>query len=196
MIEKLSFSAGGLAVLPGIRAAHFRRVAAFHGLGEAPCVRAVHAARLQSDPRGVGIAVSLLAALIVSRFPSRPVVFIFFAFVFTPAVLFNTLFHVGASVLTRSYDPGAITAVAIYLPLFAVITALAYGEGLLGMGALSRPWYSPVSFTPGKSGTTSSKRSDLTPISRNKPAPRRINRANRRSSNEHFQNKLCFRRPA
>jgi hypothetical protein len=84
----------------------------------------------------VGIAVSLLAALIVSRFPSRPVVFIFFAFVFTPAVLFNTLFHVGASVLTRSYDPGAITAVAIYLPLFAVITALAYGEGLLGMGAL------------------------------------------------------------
>jgi len=28
------------------------------------------------------------------------------------------------------------SAVAIYLPLFAVITALAYGEGLLGMGAL------------------------------------------------------------
>jgi len=69
-------------------------------------------------------AASLLAALIVSRFPNRPVVFIFFAFVFTPAVLFNTLFHASASVLTRSYCPGAIAAVAIYLPLFAVITAL------------------------------------------------------------------------
>jgi uncharacterized protein with HXXEE motif len=83
-----------------------------------------------------GVAMSLLAALIVSRFPNRPVVFIFFAFVFTPAALFNTLFHLGASVLTRSYCPGAITAVAIYLPLFAVITTLAYREGLLGMGAL------------------------------------------------------------
>ena len=63
-------------------------------------------------------------------------VFTFFAFVFTPGVLFNTLFYVGASVLTRSYCPGAITAVAIYLPLFAVITALAYRKGLLDMGAL------------------------------------------------------------
>ena len=66
---------------------------------------------------------SLLAALIVSRFPNRPVVFIFFAFVFTPAVLFNALVHVAASVPTRSYCPGAITPVAIHLPLFAVITA-------------------------------------------------------------------------
>jgi len=78
-----------------------------------------------------GVAVSLLGALIVSRFQNRFVVFIFFAFVFTPAVLFNTLFHVGASVLARSYCPAAITAVAIYLPLFAVITTLAYREGLL-----------------------------------------------------------------
>jgi uncharacterized protein with HXXEE motif len=83
-----------------------------------------------------GIAASLLAALIVSRFPNRSVVFIFFAFVFTPAVLFNTLFHVGASVWTRSYCPGAITAVVIYPPLFTAITALAYREGLLDMGAL------------------------------------------------------------
>ena len=83
-----------------------------------------------------GIAVSLLSALIVSQFPNRHVVFIFFAFVFTPAVLFNTLFHICASVLTRSYCPGAITAVAIYLPLFAMLTALAYREGLRDMGAL------------------------------------------------------------
>jgi hypothetical protein len=72
----------------------------------------------------------------VSRFPNRPVIFIFFVFVFTPSILFNTIFHVGASVLTRSYCPCAITAVVIYLPLFAVITDLAYKEGLLGIGSL------------------------------------------------------------
>jgi hypothetical protein len=83
-----------------------------------------------------GIAASLLAALIVWHFPNRAVIFIFFAFVFAPSVLFNTIFHVGASVLTRSYCPGMISSVVIYLPLFAFITDLAYKEGLLGIGSL------------------------------------------------------------
>jgi hypothetical protein len=83
-----------------------------------------------------GIAASLLAALLVSRFPNRPVVFLFFAFLFTPAVLFNSIFHVAASVVTRSYCPGALTAVAIYLPLFTVTTMLAFKENLLDMGTL------------------------------------------------------------
>ena len=83
-----------------------------------------------------GIAASLLAALIVWHFPNRTVIFIFFAFVFAPSVLFNTAFHLIASVLTRSYCPGMITAVVIYLPLFALITDLAYKEGLLGMESL------------------------------------------------------------
>ena len=83
-----------------------------------------------------GGAASLLAALIVWRFPNRPVTFMFFAFFFAPSVLFNAFFHVCASVLTRSYCPGMITAVVIYLPLFALITDLAYKEGLLGVGSL------------------------------------------------------------
>lgn len=83
-----------------------------------------------------GVAASLLAALIVSHFPNRPVILVFFTFVFEPSVLFNAVFHVGASVLTRSYCPGMITAVVIYLPLFALITDLAYKEGLLGTGSL------------------------------------------------------------
>lgn len=83
-----------------------------------------------------GLAASLLAALTVWYFPNRPVIFIFFALVFSPSVLFNTIFHVGASVLTRNYCPGMITAVVIYLPLFALITDLAYKEGLLGTGSL------------------------------------------------------------
>jgi hypothetical protein len=83
-----------------------------------------------------GLAASLLAALIVWHFPNRPVVFVFFAFVFAPTVFFNTVFHVGASVLTRSYCPGMITASVIYLPLFALITDLAHKEGLLSFGSL------------------------------------------------------------
>jgi hypothetical protein len=83
-----------------------------------------------------GVAASLSTTLIVWCFPNRPVIFIFFAFVFTPAVFFNTIFHVGASLVTRSYCPGLITAVAIYLPLFALLTELAVKEGLLGIGSL------------------------------------------------------------
>ena len=83
-----------------------------------------------------GVAASLLAALIVWRFPNRPVTFMSFAFVFARSVLFNAFFHVGASVLTRSYCPGMITAVVIYLPLFALIADLAYQEGLLDVGSL------------------------------------------------------------
>jgi uncharacterized protein with HXXEE motif len=50
------------------------------------------------------------------------------------------VFHVGASVFTRSYCPGMITAVVIYLPLFALITDLAHKEGLLGIGNLLPRW--------------------------------------------------------
>jgi len=82
-----------------------------------------------------GVIASLLAAFIVWRFPNRPVIFLFFGFVFAPNVLFNTIFHVGASVLTRSYCPGMITAVGIYLPLFALVADLARKEDLLGSGS-------------------------------------------------------------
>jgi len=83
-----------------------------------------------------GIIGSILAALIVFWFPNRTVSFLFFAFVFTPSVFFNTLFHVGASILTRTYCPGVITAVTIYLPLFALVSELAYKEGLLSVGSV------------------------------------------------------------
>ena len=92
--------------------------------------------RRYNSIHAAGIAASLLAAVTVSRFPNRLIVFVFFAFIFTPAALFNTLFHVGASVLTRSYCPGLITAVVIYLPLFGVVTKLACKEGLLSIPML------------------------------------------------------------
>ena len=58
-------------------------------------------------------------------------VFLFFAFVLTPASLFNTLFHAGASLLTRTYCPGVFTALFVYFPLFESLGRLAHKEGLL-----------------------------------------------------------------
>ena len=84
-----------------------------------------------------GIVASILAALIVWWFPNRAVVFVFFAFVFTPSIFSNTLFHVGASLLTRTYCPGVLTAVTIYLPLFVLVSQRAYTEGLLNAGTLA-----------------------------------------------------------
>ncbi len=78
-----------------------------------------------------GIAVSMVAPAIVSRFPDPPVIFIFFSFVFLPAVLMNAFFHIGASFVTRTYCPGVLTACAIYLPLFAIVTTLAHQEHIL-----------------------------------------------------------------
>src|SRR5262249_37455159 len=57
-----------------------------------------------------GIIASLLFTLIVWRFHNRAVVFVFFAFIFAPSVFFNTLFHVGATVVTHEYCPGVTTA--------------------------------------------------------------------------------------
>ena len=78
-----------------------------------------------------GVFVSVLSAAIVSLFPHPAVVFLFFAFVFAPSVFFNTLFHAGASLLTRTYCPGVITAVLIYVPLFVLLAERAYKESLL-----------------------------------------------------------------
>ncbi len=42
-----------------------------------------------------GIAVALLALVVIWFFPNRVVIFVFFAFVFTPAVCFNIISHSG-----------------------------------------------------------------------------------------------------
>ena len=84
-----------------------------------------------------GVCASLLSATLVSRCPNPWMVFVFFAFMFAPGVFFNALFHAGASILTRTYCPGAITAALIYLPLSILLTELAYAEGLLGQFTLA-----------------------------------------------------------
>ena len=79
----------------------------------------------------VGLLVAVLSASVISVNKHRILTFIFFTFIFTPAVFFNVLFHAGATVIFRVYCPGVITALCIYAPLFIAITYLALRERLL-----------------------------------------------------------------
>ena len=79
----------------------------------------------------LGVVVSLLSPAVIWFFPNKAVVFMFFAFVFTPAVFFNTLFHAGATAVSGVYCPGLLTALTLYLPLFYYLSRLAFREALL-----------------------------------------------------------------
>ncbi len=78
-----------------------------------------------------GIVVAWLAPVVLQVIPNRIMIFIFFTFVFTPAVCFNILFHAGATAAFGVYSPGLLTALTLYPPLFYVVTRLAFREGLL-----------------------------------------------------------------
>ena len=78
-----------------------------------------------------GIVVAVLAPPILQFSRNRVVIFIFFTFIFTPAVCFNIFFHTGATVAFGVYCPGLLTALTLYAPLFYVVTRVAFREGLL-----------------------------------------------------------------
>jgi hypothetical protein len=82
-----------------------------------------------------GIAGSLLAALVLARVPNRALTFLVFAFVVLPALVWNVLFHAGATIVFQAYCPGVITALALYPPVAAVVGALAVREGRLSLAA-------------------------------------------------------------
>ena len=71
------------------------------------------------------------AVAIVRAFPTQPIVlFAFFALVFGPGAFCNALFHAGATVLTRTYCPGVVTGVLVYLPLSGLFVVLGLRDGL------------------------------------------------------------------
>jgi hypothetical protein len=78
-----------------------------------------------------GIVIALLAPVVLWFFLNRVVIFIFFSFVFTPAVCFNILFHAGATAVFGAYSPGLLTALALYPPLFYFVSRRAFREGLV-----------------------------------------------------------------
>ena len=79
----------------------------------------------------IGIAVALLAPLVIWSFSNRIVIFLFFSIVFTPAVCFNILFHAGATAAFGVYCPGLITSLVLYPPLFVAVSRRAISERLL-----------------------------------------------------------------
>ncbi len=79
----------------------------------------------------IGMAAALLACTLISIAPNRVVVFVAFATVFMQTLVFNALFHVGATATYGVYSPGLITSLTIYPALFWYLSRLAYHEGLL-----------------------------------------------------------------
>ena len=80
-----------------------------------------------------GVVVAVAAPLVISYFPNRFVVFVFFTFVFTPAAFFNILFHAGATVLFGVYCPGLITALTVYPAVWFLLSRIALRDALLSM---------------------------------------------------------------
>jgi hypothetical protein len=78
----------------------------------------------------VTIGVATVGALLVRVFPGTWSTLAFFGFFFGPAVACNACFHLGASALTRTYCPGAVTSAALYLPATLFVTAAASAGGV------------------------------------------------------------------
>ena len=89
-----------------------------------------------------------VAAVILWRFPRDWLVFAFFAVAFGPGVFCNALFHIGASIRFRTYCPGALTGLLVYLPLAGILGALALHEGLMsGRSLLAALVVAPIVHT-------------------------------------------------
>src|SRR5438067_13056602 len=80
---------------------------------------------------GAGLLASVLGTTIIYVFPNPSTTSVFFLLVLAPGLYFNTFFHLGASLLTRTYCPGVITALLPYVPLCITLTSFAIREELL-----------------------------------------------------------------
>jgi hypothetical protein len=79
----------------------------------------------------LAVVFAIGAVAVVRGFPTQPIVlFGFFAIVFGPAAFCNTLFHAGATILTRTYCPGVVSGVLVYVPLSGLFVVLGLRDGL------------------------------------------------------------------
>ena len=85
-------------------------------------------------------------ARLLRTFSPPWLVFGFFALLFLPGVLCNAFFHAGASALTRTYCPGAITGAFLYVPFALWLAGLAVHEGLSSPPALGAAFAIAVVF--------------------------------------------------
>jgi uncharacterized protein with HXXEE motif len=84
---------------------------------------------------GLGLLLGIALTAVVSRWPNRGVVGLYFAAILTQDCVFNALFHVGTTALYGAYSPGLITSLVVRPPLYVYLSSLAWRERLLGVPA-------------------------------------------------------------
>src|SRR5262245_32607560 len=84
----------------------------------------------------VAVVMAIGAVGVVWWFPTAPVLFGFLAIVFGPGVFCNAWFHIGATLLSRTYCPGVITGVLVYLPLSLMVVVSGMRSGLFAPRSL------------------------------------------------------------
>jgi len=110
-----------------------------HVLEEAPQFTAWvrHYASAQFTPQdflrnnGLGVLLGIVLTALVSRWPNRGVVTLYFAAILTQDCVFNALFHIATTALYGAYSPGLITSLVVRPPLYAYLSRLAWRERLL-----------------------------------------------------------------
>lgn len=104
-------------------------------------VRRFASDRYSDREYGIVHAVTLVAALgsavLLSRFPETWLLFALTALVIGPGMFWNGFFHLGATLLSRTYCAGVVTGLALYLPLCALLGRQAVREGLLSARLLA-----------------------------------------------------------
>ena len=79
-------------------------------------------------------ALAIVAAsafvMLLRTFPSSPMLFVFFALMFGPGAFCNAWFHLGATVISRTYCPGIVSGLLLYLPLSSLLVVLGLRERL------------------------------------------------------------------
>ena len=83
------------------------------------------------------VSTALLAVLLVRALPNPIVIFGFFALIFGPGVSWNAMFHTGAALRSRTYCPGVVTVLLVYVPLSVVLGVLAVRDGFIGAPTLA-----------------------------------------------------------
>jgi hypothetical protein len=81
-----------------------------------------------------GMAMTLAATALVSRWPARPLVFAYFTAIVCQQAA-NAGFHAGTTAAYRAYSPGLATSILLYMPLWRVLSRSASRERLLSQRA-------------------------------------------------------------
>ncbi|MGH9461038.1 MAG: HXXEE domain-containing protein [Vicinamibacteria bacterium] len=107
-----------------------RGMAALCGMGGETRLPDVHPSELRGNPCHRTGRLCVAGGALSWR-QNRTVVFLYLTFFFLPSMLWNTVFHVGATLVFGAYCPGVVTAVFLYPPLVWLMMRSSLSEGLL-----------------------------------------------------------------